>query len=204
MDGLHKPLLGLPAIEKLQLVTRVQSVMGSDSPVKRYPQLFKCLGKLEGEYSIRLEEGAELYSLSVPLRVAIPLMKPVKEELSHMEKLGVVTRVEQPTKWCAGMVVVPKGNGEVHICVDLTHLNRSVLRERHPLPAVEQSLAQLAGAQVFSTLDANSGFWQIPLDRESALLTTFITVFRSVSLQHRNTFNVGCLAFYPILRELCV
>jgi hypothetical protein len=41
------------------------------------------------------------------------------------------------------MVVVLKEN------VDLTHLNMNVLRERHPLPAVEQSLAQLAGAQVF-------------------------------------------------------
>ena len=46
--------------------------------------------------------------------------------------------------------------------------------ERLSLPALEQCLAQLAGAVVFTTLDVNSGFWQIPLDRESALLTTFI------------------------------
>ena len=49
---------------------------------------------------------------------------------------------------------------------------------------VEQSLAQLAGAQVFSTLDANSGFWQIPLERESALLTTFITPFGRYCFHH--------------------
>ena len=84
-----------------------------------------------------------------------------------MENLGVITRVKESTKWCAVMVVVQKGNRKVRIlCVDLTHLNWSVLRERHSLPAVEQSLVQLAGAQIFSTLDANSGFWQIPLDRE--------------------------------------
>ena len=45
--------------------------------------------------------------------------------------------------------------------------------------AVEQSLAQLGGAKVFSKLDANSGFWQVKLDPESALLTTFITPFGS-------------------------
>ena len=73
--------------------------------------------------------------------------------------------------------------------MDLTHLNRSVLRERHPLPAVEQSLAQLAGAVVFTTLDANSGFWQIPLDRESALLTTFITPFGRYCF-HRLPFGI--------------
>ena len=82
------------------------------------------------------------------------------------------------------MVVVPKSNQKVRICVDLTHLNKSVRRERHPLPAVEQSLAQLAGACVFSTLDANSGFWQIPLDRDSALLTTFITPFGRYCFHH--------------------
>ena len=106
-----------------------------------------------------------------------------------MEKLGVILRVCQLTKWCAGMVVVRKGNGNVHICVDLTHLNKSVLRERHPLPTVEQSLAQLAGAQVFSTLDANSRFWKITLDEESTLLTTFITQFGRYCF-HRLPFGI--------------
>ena len=98
-----------------------------------------------------------------PRRVAIPLMKSVKQELERMEELGVISRVSEPTEWCAGMVVVPKPNGQVQISVDLTKLNQSVCRERHLLPAVEQTLAQLDGAKVFSKLDANSGFWQIPL-----------------------------------------
>ena len=185
--NLHKNLLGRPAIEALDLVVRVRAVQ--ESPVVRYPSLFEGLGKLDGEYSIRLEEGAKPFALMVPRRVAIPLLQPVKEELSRMEKLGVISRVNQPTEWCAGMVVVPKGNKKVRICVDLTHLNKSVRRERHPLPAVEQSLAQLAGAQVFSTLDANSGFWQIPLDRDSALLTTFITPFGRYCF-HRLPFGI--------------
>ena len=42
---------------------------------------------------------------------------------------------------------------------------------------MEETLAQLAGAKVFSKLDANSGFWQIPLEEESRLLTTFLTPF---------------------------
>ena len=47
----------------------------------------------------------------------------------------------------------------------------------HPLPRVDETLAQLTGAKVFSKLDANSGFWQIPLSPQSRLLTTFITPF---------------------------
>lgn len=56
------------------------------------------------------------------------------------------------------MVVVPKSNGKVRICVDLTKLNESVHRELHPLPAVEQTLAQIAGAKVFQSWTATQGF----------------------------------------------
>ena len=87
------------------------------------------------------------------------------------------------------MVVVPKANGQVRICVDLRKLNQSVRRVRYQLPAVEQILAQLMGATVFTKLYANSGFWQIPLLPESALLTTFITPFGRFCF-HRLPFGI--------------
>ena len=71
------------------------------------------------------------------------------------------------------MVIVPKKNGAVRICVDLKPLNASVQRDVHPLPTVDKTLAQLSSATVFSKLDVNSGFWQIPLTASSKLLTTF-------------------------------
>ena len=94
-----------------------------------------------------------------------------------MESLGVISKIDEPTEWCSPMVVVPKPNGTVRICVDLTKLNESVQRERLLLPSVEQTLAQISGAKYFSKLDANSGFWQIQLAPESSKLTTFITPF---------------------------
>ena len=90
-----------------------------------------------------------------------------------MEKMGVISRISEPTDWCVEMVVVPKANGKVRICVHLTNLNNSMCRERHPLLAVEQTMAQLAEAKIFSKLDANSGFWQITLSQKSIPLTTF-------------------------------
>ena len=77
----------------------------------------------------------------------------------------MISQVKEPTDWCAGMVVVPKAGGKVRICVDLTKLNQNVRREHLMLPSVEQTLAQLGGATVFSKLDANSGFWQIELTK---------------------------------------
>jgi len=159
------------------------------TPVDQFPGLFQGLGKLQGDYTIKLQEGAKPFAISTPRRVAIPLLKPVKQELQRMEDLGVIARVNEPTDWCAGMVVVPKPSGKVRICVDLTRLNQSVCRERHQMPAVDQTLAQLAGAKLFTKLDANSGFWQIPLSPESALLTTFMTPFGRFCF-HRLPFGI--------------
>jgi hypothetical protein len=61
--------------------------------------------------------------------------------------------------------------------VDLKPLNTSVLQEVHPLPSVDDTLAQLVDAKVFTKLDANSGFWQVPLANNSRLLTTFKAPF---------------------------
>lgn len=66
------------------------------------------------------------FALTTPRRVPIPLMKSVKAELENMEELGVISRIEELTDWCAGMVVVPKSNKRVRICVDVTKLNENV------------------------------------------------------------------------------
>ena len=102
--------------------------------------------------------------------------------------MGVISKVQDPTPWCAGMVVVMKKSGAVGICVDLKPLNESVLRELHPIPRVDETLAQLAGATVFTKLDANSGFWQIPLLLESRPITTFITRYHFNKLP----FGISC------------
>jgi hypothetical protein len=52
-----------------------------------------------------------------------------------------------------------------------------VKREYYPMKTVEDVLTRLPGAKIFSTLDATSGFWQIPLDEESSFLTCFNTLF---------------------------
>jgi hypothetical protein len=92
---------------------------------EKYPSLFQGLGKMTGDYQIELRDDAQPFALSTPRRVAIPLLQSVRQELDHMEKRGVITKVNQPTEWCASMVVVPKANGRVRICVDLSKLNES-------------------------------------------------------------------------------
>ncbi|XP_047224324.1 uncharacterized protein LOC124870013 [Girardinichthys multiradiatus] len=101
----------------------------------------------------------------------------VKEELDRMEANDTVEAVTKPTEWCAPMVPVPKKNEKTCICLDLKRLNKAVKRERFMLPTSEEMMTKLSGSTVFSSLDAASGFWQIPLDKESQRLTTFITPY---------------------------
>ncbi|GBM72629.1 Transposon Ty3-G Gag-Pol polyprotein [Araneus ventricosus] len=74
-------------------------------------------------------------------------------------------------------VIVPKSDGNMRISVELVELNKNVMRELHLLTKAEYSLNLMAGAKIVSKLNANSGFWQIPLDKKSSYLTTFITPF---------------------------
>ena len=92
-----------------------------------------------------------------------------------MLEVGVIKRVDEPTDWCAPMVVVPKLSGKVRICVDMTKLNANIKREVHPLPSVDYALGKIGNSKIFSKTDANSAFWQRKLSEESKLLTTFIT-----------------------------
>ena len=145
--------------------------------VEQYESIFQGLRQFGEPYVIKLRPDAKPAAIYTPRRVPFPLRSQVKKELDRMISLGVISQVDQPTDWCSGMVAVPKKSGSVRICVDLQRLNESVLREVHLLPCVNKTLAQLAGVRVFSKLNANSGFWQIPLEEESRLLTTFLTPF---------------------------
>ena len=188
VQDLATPLLGRPAIHNLNLIN-LNGTLGTiakETPTswkKEFPKLFTGLGTIPGEYKICLKPDATPRAISTPRSVALPLLQAVEEELNKMVKSGVITAVEDASDWCAPMVVVPKPSGKIRICVDLTHLNRGVKREFHPIPKIEHTLGQLAGAKVFSKLDANSGFWQVPLSVESRPLTTFLTPFGRFQFQ---------------------
>lgn len=109
--------------------------------------------------------------------VPLPLHGKVQEELKKMETKGVILKVNSTYTNVNGDGSSLKPSGVVRICVDLKPLNENVLREVYFIPSVSQALALLTGARKFSKMNANSGFWQVPLTPESRLLTTFLTPF---------------------------
>ena len=95
-----------------------------------------------------------------------------------MEQLGVIKKIDQPIEWCHPIVLVRKPSGDIRVCIDLTKLNNSTKREFYQLESVDETIAKLGkNCNVMTKLDANFGYWQIPLDEESQLKATFITTF---------------------------
>jgi transposase InsO family protein len=178
MRDVQQALLGRPAIDALSILRTVDAISTLDDVKGMFPELFTGLGCMSGSpYKIRLSDSAKPHAIYTPRRVPLALLPQLKAELDKLLRLDVIRKVDEPTAWCAGIVVVPKRSGDIRLCVDLSRLNEAVLREQHTLPDIGQMLASLTGATIFSKLDCNSGFHQVPLDTESALLTTFTTPF---------------------------
>ena len=163
---LKENLLSRSDCVAMNLVQRVDDLYGSiEKPINGPP------------VRIELKEVHEPYSIKTARRIPIPLYKKVEEELKQMEKQQIIEKIDEPTDWCAPIVPVLKPNGKVRITTDFKKLNSAVKRERYMLPCVEEVLQRMRGSKVFSKLDARSGYFQIPLDSESAKLTTFMTPF---------------------------
>ena len=177
LEGQQQALLGLPAIQALGVIKWIGKVTQRGIKVS-FPKLFEGIGEMKTDpYKIEIKAGAEPNAARAPRRVPINLRDKVRTELEKLEEKGIITRVNKATDWVANMVVVPKPNNEVRICVDYLHLNAAIKRERLMVPTVEEILSQVRGAKFFSKIDCRSGYFQIKLHKDSRELTTFITPF---------------------------
>ena len=143
---------------------------------QKHAQVFTGLGRLEKPYHIEIDPTVSPV-INPPITIPAALRERVKAELDDMEKRGFILRVEEPTDWVNSMAIVEKPDGSLRICWDTRHLNKAIKREHFQLPTIEGITTRMANEKWFTKLDANRGYWQIPLDEESQLLSTFNTPF---------------------------
>ena len=149
--------------------------VGDVECMKDFPKCFEGLGKLKGPpISIHVDQNVNPVSQS-PRRIPYGYQEKVKTKLGELLSLGVIETVEGPTSWVSPLVVVPKDNGDVRLCVDMRQANTAVVRERHPMPTIKEMLQNLNGARFFSKIDLNLGFHQCELEEASRDITTFST-----------------------------
>ena len=93
--------------------------------------------------------------------------------ISDMLSQGVVEPCNGP--WASNLVMVVKKNGKRRVCTDFRRLNKMTIKDSYPSPDIKQTLAQLSGKKYFSSFDAQSGCWQIPIEENSRDYTGFVT-----------------------------
>uniref|UniRef100_A0A8C2B8P6 ribonuclease H n=1 Tax=Cyprinus carpio TaxID=7962 RepID=A0A8C2B8P6_CYPCA len=173
------PLLGLTTCVRLGLIKRISEVKTwpSQDIQEKYADVFDGLGCFEGEQHIKIRADAQPI-IHAPRKVPVALRDKVKAELRRMENLDVIEKVTEPSNWVSSMVTVWKPEKQkIRICMDPKDLNAAIEREHYPMRTIEEVMARMAGAKVFSTLDAQCGYWQVKLDKESSALCTFNTPF---------------------------
>ena len=104
-------------------------------------------------------------------RIPPPQLDEVHAHLKMMLDAGVIRPSNSP--WCNAVVLVRKKDGSLCFCINFRRLNSLTVKDSHPLPCICETLESLAGAAHYTTIDMNSGFWQVPMDEESKQYTTF-------------------------------
>ena len=186
-DSLGLQLIVIKEVEEVKSVqaasslttTIPSSTLTKASILDEYRDLFDGeLGKLPMQYKMKLNPDIRPV-VRPPRRFPVAFQDKVKQELDAMVTKGVIAPVTEPTEWVSQMVVTQKKDSDaIRICIDLKDLNKAIQREHYPMRTFEEVIARMPKAQYFTTLDASHGFWQIPLDHESALKTAFNTPYR--------------------------
>ena len=134
------------------------------------------------KYQLKLHIDESVTPVQQPVRrLPYHTRKKVSKEITWLLENYCIERFEGPTSWINPIVVVPKSNGAIRICLDMRRANESLIRERHQIPKLEERLPDLNNAKYFSKIDLREGYHQIQLDPSSRHVTTFIT--------HEGTFQ---------------
>jgi len=133
--------------------------------------------RLIRDYELKLNIDDSVKPVAEPVRrIPFGVRQKVKRKLDELLESGIIEEVpEGPTGWVSPLVVIPKADGDIRICVDMRSANQAIVREREPIPTIEEVLQDLNGSTVFSRVDLKWRFHQISLAEESRHVTTFVT-----------------------------
>ncbi|XP_030853873.1 uncharacterized protein K02A2.6-like [Strongylocentrotus purpuratus] len=153
-------------------VNAVQSYAGLK---QEFEAVFKGVGKLKGR-QVRLAVDETVKPVAQPVRrTPFGLRKKVEMKIAELIDLDIIEPVERSTPWVSPVVIVPKRNDEIRLCIDMRRVNEAIIRERHPIPTIEEVLQELSISKVFSKIDLKWGYHQLELHPESREVTTFVT-----------------------------
>ncbi|GJV71185.1 putative nucleotidyltransferase, ribonuclease H [Tanacetum coccineum] len=153
--------------------------------VKEFPDVFpKDLPGLppvrQVEFQIDLIPGAAPVART-PYRLAPSEMQELSNQLQELTDRGFIRPSTSP--WGAPVLFVKKKDGSFRMCIDYRELNKLTIKNRYPLPRIDDLFDQLQGSSVYSKIDLRSGYHQLRVREEDIPKTAFRTRYGHYEFQ---------------------
>ncbi|GJY45502.1 putative reverse transcriptase domain-containing protein [Tanacetum coccineum] len=116
-----------------------------------------------------------------PYRLAPFEMKELSEQLQELSDKGFIRPSSSP--WGAPVLFVKKKDGSFRMCIDYRELNKLTVKNRYPLPRIDDLFDQLQGSSVYSKIDLRSGYHQLRVREEDIPKTAFRTRYGHYEFQ---------------------
>ena len=124
------------------------------------------------DFAIDLEPGTKPISIP-PYRMAPAELKELKDQLQDLLSKGFIRPSVSP--WGAPVLFVKKKDGTMRMCIDYRQLNKVTVKNKYPLPRIDDLFDQLQGASLFSKIDLRSGYHQLKIRASDIPKTAFRT-----------------------------
>jgi hypothetical protein len=164
LEYVAEPVVTAKGIADRAKINQLGASQGSEvSVVNEFPDVFpeELLGMppdRDIEFVIELKPGtAPIYK--TPFRMTTPELAELKEQIRELMEKGFIRPSSSP--WGAPVIFVPKKDGTQRLCVDYRALNEVTIKNKYPLPRIDDLFDQLRGACVFSKIDLQSGYHQL-------------------------------------------
>ena len=128
--------------------------------------------KRDIDFSINLMPGAALVS-KAPYRMSTPEMKELQLQLEEILKKGYILPSVSP--WGALVLFVKKKDGTLRLCIDFRQLNKVTVKNKYPLPRIDNLFDQLKGVRILLKIDLRLGYHQVRIKDEDISKTAFRT-----------------------------
>ncbi|XP_075078644.1 uncharacterized protein LOC142164590 [Nicotiana tabacum] len=159
--------LGSPSLKDIPTVCDFPDVFPDDLP--------GLPPEREIEFPIDLVPGTTPISIA-PYRMAPAELKELKAQLQELLEKGFIRPSISP--WGAPVLFVKKKDGTLRLCIDYRQLNKVTIKNKYPLPRIDDLFDQLKGASLFSKIDLRSGYYQLRVREQDVPKTAFRTRFR--------------------------
>nr|GFB78005.1 putative reverse transcriptase domain-containing protein [Tanacetum cinerariifolium] len=153
------------------------------------------------EFQIDLVPGAALVART-PYRLAPAKMKELAKQLKELSDKCFIRPSSSP--WGAPVLFVKKKDGSFRMCIHYRELNKLTVKNRYPLPRIDNLFDQLQGSSVYSKIDLRSGYHQLRVREEDVPKTAFRTRYGHYEFQVMPfRLTNGPAVFMDLMNRVC-